>query len=249
MKSFPFIVCMVIGLWVGYYLGIQKTTETPKVADMPAPKESDRELMKSFQDENKTLRDRVTELETQLAGYQQQDAAALAKREREKAKLIERRLDELAPLFDLTEEQKRLIGEIEWKAREFITRMMAGERDPKLNPRVDKNALIREVLTPEQAEIYDAHLEERSERSAEMVAMSHLGRYPVTLILSDEQKDSLYERLHSYSHPDTRGELNQRWNELQNREYSRTDQQLIWAGEGVLDEEQMDALKQSLKKN
>ena len=70
MKSFPFIVCMVIGLWVGYYLGVQKTSETPEVID--APKDSERALMESFQQENQTLRDRVTELEAQLAELQKQ---------------------------------------------------------------------------------------------------------------------------------------------------------------------------------
>ena len=250
MKSFPFIVCMVIGLWVGYYLGIQKTAETPELSsETPTPKESERELMKSFQDENKTLRDRVTELETRLADYQKQDAAALAKQEQERAQLIERRLRELAPLFDLTEEQKRKIGEIEWEARVFFEKLRAGELSVRERPFYDKDAEIAKVLTEEQGEIFEAHLLQRKDQMAEMVATSHLGRYPVTLVLSEEQKDALYERLHAYSHPETRGELNQRWKELQNREYSRTDQQLIWAGEGVLNEEQMDALKQSLKKN
>ncbi|MDG2167876.1 MAG: hypothetical protein P8L44_08110 [Opitutales bacterium] len=66
MKSFPFIVCLVIGVWVGYYLGIKKPAE-PVQPEVPSPKASTMELMESFQEENKVLLERVAELEAQVA--------------------------------------------------------------------------------------------------------------------------------------------------------------------------------------
>ena len=69
MKSFPFIVCLVIGVWVGYYIAIKKTAE-PNSSEVSSPKASTMELMKSFEEENKMLRERVAELEAQVAELQ-----------------------------------------------------------------------------------------------------------------------------------------------------------------------------------
>ncbi len=69
MKSFPFIVCLVIGVWVGYYIAIKKTAE-PISPEVSSPKASTMELMKSFEEENKMLRGRVVELEAQVAELQ-----------------------------------------------------------------------------------------------------------------------------------------------------------------------------------
>ncbi|QXD23525.1 hypothetical protein F7C95_16595 [Opitutia bacterium ISCC 51] len=66
MKSFPFIVCLVIGVWVGYYMGIKKPVK-PASSEVSSPKASTMELMESFQEENKVLLERLAELEAQVA--------------------------------------------------------------------------------------------------------------------------------------------------------------------------------------
>ena len=245
MKSFPFVVCLVIGVWVGYFLGIKKPPE-PVPSEVASPKASTMELLESFQEENNTLRDRVAELEAELANYSAKEAEGLQKQAEEKEKLIESRLKKYVGLFDLTPDQKRQIGEIEWEFSEYWRKVRAGEINVKDNPLYDREEEISKVLTEEQREIFEAQLLENKDRSAALVATSHLGRYPVTLVLTDEQKGALHERLVQYNSPDTRESFAQRWKELSDRPYNRIDQQLLWAAEDVLDEEQMDALKQTL---
>lgn len=246
MKSFPFIVCLVIGVWVGYYMGIQKPETEPVAEASTESKPKDVELMESFQEENKALLEKVAELEAELAIYTAKAAQDLQKQAAEKAKLIESRLKKYVGLFDLTSDQKLQIGEIEWEFSEYWRKARAGEINVKDQPLYDREEEISKVLTEEQREIFEAQLVENKDRSAALVATSHLGRYPVTLLLTDEQKGALHERLVQFNSPDTRDNFAQRWKELSDRPYSRIDQQLIWAAEDVLDEEQMDAFKQTL---
>ena len=124
----------------------------------------------------------------------------------------------------------------------------SGEIFVKDQPPIDVDAEIKALLTPEQLEIYEVHLEERRNSMASTAATSTLGRYPVTLLLSEEQKDSIYENLHSYYHSDSNGEVREAVKSTLPEEYKGADQVVIWAAKDILEEEQYLALLQSLKK-
>ena len=116
----------------------------------------------------------------------------------------------------------------------------------KDQPPIDLDAEIKALLTPDQLEIFEVHLEEKKNSTASIAATSTLGRYPVTLLLSDEQKDSIYENLYSYYHADQQDEVREAVKNTLPEEYKGTDQALIWAAKDVLDEEQYLALLAAL---
>ena len=257
MKSFPYIVCLVIGLWAGFFLGKNKPVEV--VVEERKQSEPARSVGDNPSREIVSLNERIIFLEKELADFQSEQASRELEEQaakekintREQAakeKVIARRLQEFRGLFDLTPEQASRIGEIEWESSNYWKKFHAGEIDVKNQPPIDSNAEIMALLTPEQLEIFEVHLEERKDTVASTAATSTLGSYPVTLLLSDEQKDSIYENLYSYYHADRQDEARDAAKNTLPEEYKGRDQALIWAAKDILDEEQYLALLQSLKK-
>ena len=258
MKSFPFIVCLAIGLWAGFFIGQKKpvrvTVEDRKQSETARLVEDDasREIA--------SLNEKIFHLEKELANFKSEHAsrelkeqAAKEKKNAQeqaaKEKIIARRLQEFKGLFDLTPEQAAQIGELAWESSQYWKKVHSGEINIKKQPWMDVDAEIKALLTPEQLEIYEVHLEERKVSTASVMATTTLGQYPVTLLLSEEQKDSIYENLYSYFHAGQREEVKEALKDTLPGEYKGTDQTLIWAAKETLEEEQYLALLQALKKS
>lgn len=257
MKSFPFIVCLVIGLWAGFFLGKNYPAEV--VVEERKQSEPARSVGDNASLEIASLKERIVHLEEELAVFQSEQASREleekaakeklnAREQAAKEKVIARKLKEFKGLFDLTPEQAAQIGEIEWGSIKYWKQVGSGAMYVKGESAFEVEAKIKALLTPEQLEIYEVHLEERKDSRASTAATSTLGRYPVTLLLSEEQKDSIYENLHSYYHSDSNSEIREAAKNTLPGEYKGTDQALIWAAKDILEEEQYLALLQSLKK-
>ena len=246
MKSFPFIVCIVAGLYVGYFIGKNDSFEVP--AENMKQTEAITSIDENASEEIGMLRTQIVGLENELAGFRSEQASAASKEQEAKENWIAQRLRKFNGLSDLTSDQSNQIGELEWESSKYWELIRAGKIKVKDHPPVDLDAAIMELLTPEQEEIYELHLEERKKSLASTGASSTLGRYPVTLLLSEAQKNSIYENLYSYFHPDLKGEVNGAIKNTLPGEYRGMDQALIWAAKDVLEEEQFLALLQSLKK-
>ena len=108
-------------------------------------------------------------------------------------------------------------------------------------------------MTDEQLPIYEDHLDHETDQSAEIRAIRYLGDYPITLNLSEEQKDIIYQNMYKYSHKET---YRVAWDEValfkaenDNIKWEKLDRngrRMIWAAEEILKEEQMDILMKSL---
>lgn len=257
MKSFPFITCLVIGLWVGFFFGKNKP------AEMAVEERKQSETARLVEDdasrENASLKEKIIHLEEELAVFKSEQASRElkeqatkekfnAQKQAAKEKLTARLLKEFKGLFELTPEQAAQIGELAWESSQYWKKVHSGKFVTKDLPFIDYNAKIKALLTPEQLEIYEVHLEERRNSTASTGATATLGRYPVTLLLSEEQKDSLYENLYSYFHSDLNDEIREAVKNTVPEEYKGTDRALIWAAKGIMEEEQYLALLQSLKK-
>ena len=74
MKSFPFIVCIVVGVWVGYYLGVNRSNETlseHQVAQSASVTAAPDDSLKSIEDENAILKQQLVDLEDQLVAIRE----------------------------------------------------------------------------------------------------------------------------------------------------------------------------------
>lgn len=72
MKSFPFVICLIVGLWVGYMFGINKpadslTAENPPATAETAQAESAMSELESLRLKNLELSQRIEALEKELA--------------------------------------------------------------------------------------------------------------------------------------------------------------------------------------
>ncbi len=69
MKSFPFVVCLIVGLWVGYMFGINKPADslTPENLPTAAQAESAASELASLRAKNLELSQRIEALEKELA--------------------------------------------------------------------------------------------------------------------------------------------------------------------------------------
>ena len=69
MKSFPFVVCLIVGLWVGYMFGINKPADdlTPENPPVAAQAESAVSELESLRAKNLELSQRIEALEKELA--------------------------------------------------------------------------------------------------------------------------------------------------------------------------------------
>ena len=256
MKSFPFIVCLVIGLWVGFFFGKNKPVEV--VVEEKKQPETARSIGDNASREIASLNERIVHLEEELAVFQSEQASREleekeakekfdAREQAAKEKVIARKLKEFKGLFDLTPEQAAQIGEIEWGSIKYWKQVGSGAMYVQGESAFEVEAKIKALLTTEQLEIYEVHLEERKDSRASTAATSTLGRYPVTLLLSEEQKDSIYENLHSYYHADSDGEVREAVKNTFPEEYKGADQVVIWAAKDILEEEQYLALLAALR--
>jgi hypothetical protein len=70
MKSFPFIVCLVVGVWVGYYVGTKQSIDLPVTKSDPVapgqvsvePEMVKHESIQLMEDENKILKQQLADL-------------------------------------------------------------------------------------------------------------------------------------------------------------------------------------------
>ena len=158
MKSFPFIVCLVVGVWVGYFLGVKKSSEEPIE---PLNQVDDVALeVKAPTADVSLLKNKIVELERELTAFRSEQVSEESKALAAKEKLITQRLKQFKGLFELTPEQQARIGELEWEASLYWKQVHAGEINPKDQAPLDLDAAIMEVLTLEQSEVYEVHLEE-----------------------------------------------------------------------------------------
>ena len=102
------------------------------------------------------------------------------------------------------------------------------------------------ILNDDQLQIYEKHLIKKDNTNAEFMAYHMVNSYPVTLNLSEEQKDVLYQNLYQFKHSKTRSEFLERYEKLNSDYYNKDTQALIWAAEGVLSENQTRIFIQSL---
>ena len=73
MKSFPFIVCLVIGLWVGFFLGKNNPAEV--VVEERKQSEPARSVGDNASREIASLNERIVHLEEELAVFQSERAS------------------------------------------------------------------------------------------------------------------------------------------------------------------------------
>lgn len=110
---------------------------------------------------------------------------------------------------------------------------------------------IKSILSDEQLDVYEKHLAQKADSEAATKATDLLGNYPVTMNLSENQKDIIYSTLYNLVHLDARknDELIMEIYTLKiddrNRRMSYDDNLLVWAAKETVSEEQMDALIRS----
>lgn len=195
-----------------------------------------------------SLYQRIDELEATLAEYQDTEQRDHELMLEKKEKHVALRLARYNALFELSPEQARLIGEWEWEEhqawQEFFSKGKQPSDDrPKLEER------IMPILSPEQQEVYQAHLEEQAINSAELSAQARLSNYPVTLNLTDDQRNGLFQNLFYMIHADTREQFKDRQKELEMEGiYIPQNISLIMAAEGVLEPEQLKLLLEVSRK-
>lgn len=196
----------------------------------------------------KELKDEVAELKARLSNFEYEEKRELDRAQEEKVKMIEFRLKEYEALFDLSDQQRELIGDVVWDNDQYWASVRAGKVDSSKVPFPKLGDEIRKLLDTDQLELYEEHLDSRKSSVAEIASTAFLNTIPVTLSLSEEQKDQIYGNLYLTFHSDTQSEFNERWKALERHDYDRNGQKLIWASEEVLTEEQLTILKKTLAK-
>ena len=158
-----------------------------------------------------------------------------------KRKYIMVRLKQYRAILELTPYQEEQIGEWEW---EHYLAHKRGESFP------NKVELIKSILTDDELKIYEQDLRERDKVRTERSSSYRLAKYPVTLNLSEEQKDAIFENLHKYADSKTRAHIIiERRNEEKYKEFEPTTRVLIWAAEDVISDEQMEVFVHSLERS
>lgn len=253
MKSFPFIVCIVAGLYVGYFIGKNNPVEVP--VDNRKQSEAITSIDENASEEIGLLRKQIADLQQeqtslteQLHGYEEMKLEKSAARVEMKRKFIEIRMKDYEGILDLTSDQKERIGEIEWAQFDYNRKFRSGEYTVKDKPFANEREEIERLLSDGQRKIYADYIDARIVTAFESIVVSKIGQIPVTVGISIEQRKEISENLYGYLHPDSGAEARQRWENLKQRSYDREDQLLLWAAKDVLEEEQYLALLQSLKK-
>ncbi len=205
--------------------------------------------IEKLEENNYSLSLRIAELEDLLEDYER------IKREEEKDliaakdKVVESRLKEYRALFELSPDQAHLIGEWEWENSKYWREFHSGKRsgnDPI--PYVEDK--VREILSPDQLEIYEAHLEAKYQSGVELAANAQLTYYPTTLNLSEEQKDELFLNLYDIQHKSTKADYEEGLKSYRDTgHYTPGAEYLLLAASGVLSEDQFEELEKRLRRS
>jgi hypothetical protein len=198
--------------------------------------------------ETASLREEVANLREKLSSYEAKESANQSELDAKKAKYIRFALQRYEALFDLSTQQKELIGELEWDSKVFWDDARGGKIDMSKAelPKMEENVSL--LLTEHQNKIYQDHLDSQKDSSTELASTAFLSQIPVTLNLSDEQKDEVYKNLYVSLHPNTQAEFQKRWDSSQDHEFDKTRQMIVWAAEETLTHDQLEKLKQAYKK-
>ena len=209
---------------------------------------SEKNQIEKLEENNYSLSLRIAELEELLEGYErierEEEKALIAAKE----KLITERLKEYRALFELSSDQAYLIGEWEWEHTKYWRDFHAGKRsadDPV--PFVEDK--VREILSPDQLEIYEAHLEAKYQSGVELAANAQLTRYPTTLNLSEEQKDELFLNLYDIMHKSTKADYEDGLKSYRDTgHYTPGAEILLFAAREILSEDQFEELEERLRR-
>ena len=250
-----FVAAISLGGLMGW-MGPTISTVNPKerISTASAPGggimvTSRKNRIEKLEENNYSLSLRIAELEGLLEDYER------IKREEEEAlfaakeELIETRLKEYSALFELSSDQAHLIGEWEWEQRKFWSDFHSGKRSAD-DPVPNVEDKVREILSPDQLEIYEAHLDEKHHRDVELAAQGQLTFYPTTLNLSGEQKDELFLNLYDIQHKSTNADHEDGLKSYRDiGHYTPGAEYLLLAARGVLSEDQFEELEKSLRRS
>ena len=212
---------------------------------------SEKNRIEKLEENNNSLSLRIAELERLLEDYEQ------IKREEEKdliaakEELIKKRLKEYSALFELSSEQAHLIGEWEWELGKYWKEFFSGKRSASADdPPPNVEDKVREILSPEQLEIYEAHVDAKHHSSVELTAQAQLAMYPTALNLSEDHKDELFNNLYYIHHKSTKADNEDGLKSYRDTGlYTSGAEYLLFAARGVLSEVQFEELKKSLRKS
>jgi len=195
-----------------------------------------------------TLKQTKNELESRLNKYTEKETEINADLSEKVESMVQRKLKVHKAIMVLTPEQERQISQWHWDSLSYWMSVFDGivdVNDPSPMKTLNTEEKIKTILTDEQLMIYEAHLIKEDNETAETHAAIALSDYPITVSLSDEQKDALYQKLYQYEHRDSNDEILERYNNLKNKQFEQHEQMLIWAAEDVISEEQMEILMDS----
>ncbi len=253
MKKLSLLLVFILGLAIGVMLDrwqIQRETiVTSSASEIPEAQTGTTRLLAKqdrLEKEVVSLYQQINELEAALAVYRDAEQRDQELIQEKKDTFLSGILPRYEALFELSSDQARMIGEWEWeKQLIWAESMRTGKRQdlPNLEDR------IMQILTPEQQEIYQAHLNEEARNIAELAAQSRLLQYPVTLNLTEDQKDALFQNHFYMLHNDSREQYSDRHKQLETEGlYIPQNIPLIMAAEDVLNSEQLDLLLEISRK-
>jgi len=204
----------------------------------------------ALREENNLLAQTIFQLENKLSNYEKQKDEEHTKKLERVERMTKSKLSKIKAILELTPQQELMITEF---VREKWTQ---GFIDKKFNLKRDVNIDIKSVLTDEQLPIYEEHLNQENDNNAVFVATMQLGDYPISLSLSEEQKDVIYQNVYKLTHRDTFLETDdavekfiEEYNKINNKRYSFGNMEMIWAAKDALSVEQMELLIQSFDKS
>jgi len=215
--------------------------QAQEAADLKEEKAVMLQEINALREENVLQADKMAQVKNQVS-KQEGEKADFANEEADR--LVKHELDKIKAILTLTPQQHQ---NIEAFCRKFYTFYSDDDYD---NGSMEKD--IMSVLTGEQISIYEKHVTHKHDTYAAGYATSDLGKYPVTLSLSEDQKDAIYRNLYLYRHDDTREEIRKILGEytekIIDRPYVKTSRLAavtIWAARDVLTEKQMEILLKS----
>jgi len=149
---------------------------------------------------------------------------------------------EYKAILNLSSDQEQKIRKLleeEYVYMDLITKSISNAEDHTL-PDTEEN--IKSVLNIDQTQIFEAYLINKVNVEVEYSAFGTLAEYPYTL---NAQEDIILQNLFKQNHPDTANEFHDRYNNLEDKQFSKTEQRMIWAAEDVLSIDQVEELIQS----
>jgi len=165
----------------------------------------------------------------------------LAKKNRSLKKTLKKYND----ILNLTEKQQQQIGELENSVYDYWQTTEEGQ----IVSVPDISDDIKSILSDEQNEAWEMHQNQKQNADVEAQAVNKLAKYPISMNLTEEQKDFIFQNLYESIHPDTRTKYAIRLSHTEYKGFGITGKRMIHHAKEVLTEEQMEILIQSLKKS